>query len=172
MNYEDANLKDIFKSYYQNDGVDLSMQSKYLDSTLSDLDKIVSMAEVSYEQISKLKDNEFKIKRKFITFVLLFYILISGTFALKVTNDFGVLNFRDGFLVFPLIIIVGALAYSFYTYYADLIKIRSKIRVERNILTETLKIIFDLRKLYLKDRSAYLVELLIIDMRLKRIEFS
>lgn len=148
-------------------GDDINYYENYVNEskkTLSELSTLIDLATSMQETILKKKN---EMRKTFFTLATIMYVALMILFVIKV-YAIDIIDFEK-FVQLSIVtfaFLVGILAFSLYR-----IKyIISEMKVERAAMQELMEVIFNLRKVIPK-HSMGLVDMTVLDLRLKRLRF-
>ncbi|MBS0854376.1 hypothetical protein JK158_21665 [Enterobacter sp. JGM127] len=142
----------------------LNTHEKRVKKTFEELSTLINMATSMQEDIAKMKK---EIRRLSFTIGGVIYVIFTLLFIVK-NYSAGILDI-DRFLQFFAITISFIIVFSAFFLYRIKIILR-EVKVERAAMQELMEVIFNLRKI-LPKHSVDLVDLTILDLKLKRLRF-
>lgn len=142
----------------------LSTHDKRVKKTFEELSTLINMATSMQEDISRMKK---EIRRISFTMGGVVYIIFTLLFVVK-NYSVGILDI-ERFIQFFAITISFIIVFSAFFLYRIGIILR-EVKVERAAMQELMEVIFNLRKI-LPKHSVDVVDLTILDLKLKRLRF-
>lgn len=151
-----------------------SMRAYNIKNSLSHINQLIDMAEVSKGKIANLFKQMKKLRERMFYLIVIAYAGI-GFYAAFIKENYNSLSdyLPSLYTLLSLVIAACALTFALYAFLKQRNEIKKQITIERRILKDILSIVFDIRKILdLSDPTGSLwIDLKIVDMRLKRLEF-
>lgn len=161
-------------NYYYGEFDEESMRSNDIKNSLSHINQLINMAEESkgkmanfYKQLKQLRERMF--------YLLVIVYIGAGFYAVFIKENYKSFSnyLPSSYALLTLLIIICVLTFALYAFLKQRNHIKKQIFIERHILKDILSLVFDIRKML--DSSAPIgslwIELKIVDMRLKRLDF-
>ncbi|HBR4790566.1 hypothetical protein V6X06_21840 [Klebsiella pneumoniae] len=161
-------------NYYYGGHDEESMRAYNIKNSLSHINQLIDMAEVSKGKIANLLKQMKKLRERMFYLIVIAYAGI-GFYAAFIKENYNSLSdyLPSLYTLLSLVIAACALTFALYAFLKQRNEIKKQISIERRILKDILSIVFDIRKILdLSDPTGSLwIDLKIVDMRLKRLEF-
>ncbi|MBZ6783839.1 MULTISPECIES: hypothetical protein [Klebsiella pneumoniae complex] len=161
-------------NYYYGEHDEESMRAYNIKNSLSHINQLIDMAEVSKGKIANLFKQMKKLRERMFYLIVIAYAGI-GFYAAFIKENYNSLSdyLPSLYTLLSLVIAACALTFALYAFLKQRNEIKKQITIERRILKDILSIVFDIRKILdLSDPTGSLwIDLKIVDMRLKRLEF-
>ena len=161
-------------NYYYGKHDEESMRAYNIKNSLSHINQLIDMAEASKGKIANLLNQIKKLRERMFYLTVIAYTGV-GFYAAFIKENYNSLSdyLPSLYTILSLAIAACALMFALYTFLKQRNDIRKQILIERHILKDILSIVFDIRKILdLSDPTGSLwIDLKIVDMRLKRLEF-
>lgn len=136
-----------------------------LEKKFEEMNTLISMASSMQESIIKKKK---EVRNLILTMGVIIYLSIMTLILLKFFSNITLSNDRFNYLILVTFVFWTILSIFSYSRIRD---IYQELRIERYAMKELMEVIFNLRKTFSRYTNIDLVELTILDLKLKRLRF-
>lgn len=136
-----------------------------LEKKFEEMNTLISMASSMQESIIKKKK---EVRNLILTMGVIIYLSIMTLILLKFFSNITLSNDRFNYLILVTFVFWTILSIFSYSRIRD---IYQELKIERYAMKELMEVIFNLRKTFSRYTNIDLVELTILDLKLKRLRF-
>ena len=148
----------------ENDNLYINEKSK-LEKKFEEMNTLISMASSMQESIIKKKK---EVRNLILIMGVIIYLSFMTLILLKFFSNITLSNDRFNYLI--LVTFIFWTVFSIFSY-SRIRDIYQELKIERYAMKELMEVIFNLRKSFSRYTNIDLVELTILDLKLKRLRF-
>lgn len=148
-----------------NEGSLYSVEKNRVEKKFEEMNSLINMASSMHDGITKKKK---EIRSLLVMLVLFMYITLMSLILIKFYMNESLSSYKFNYMILVTVVFYSIIGLYTYTRFRD---ISQDLRVEREAMEEIMEIIFNLRKLFSRYGNVDIVELTILDLKLKRLRF-